>query len=77
MSTSLDNERLALVRSNTMNTPMIKRTHIDLKNLVVDVHVVLHIGVTLKERYINKVIINNNDIPPTYVEIPVVGNLNK
>jgi hypothetical protein len=60
-----------------MNTPMIKTTHIDLKNIVVDVHVVLHIGVTLKERYINKVIIDNNDIPPTYVEIPIVGNLNK
>ncbi len=77
MSTSLDNERLTLVWSNTMNTPMIKTTHIDLKNIVVDVHVVLHIGVTLKERYINKVIIDNNDIPPTYVEIPIVGNLNK
>jgi len=60
-----------------MNTPMIKTTHIDFKNLIVNVHVVLHIGVMLKERYINKVIIDNNDIPPTYVEIPIVGNLNK
>jgi hypothetical protein len=37
----------------------------------------MHFGITFKERYINKVIINSNDIPPTYVEIPVVGNLNK
>jgi hypothetical protein len=56
---------------------MIKTTHIDIKNLVVDIHVILHIGVTLKDKYINKVIINNNDIFPTYIEIPIVGNLNK
>ncbi len=48
MSTSLDNERLAVVWSNTMNTLVIKTTHNDLENLVVDVHVVLHIGIMLK-----------------------------
>ncbi len=47
------NERLAPKWSNMMNTLVIKITHNDLKDLVVNLHVVLHLGRTFKERYIN------------------------